>query len=85
MKYAIAWFDEKTGTVDDTNLTWHEGTQDEAENVVMKNHNKCALFYFGDVKRGLPLKPDATREEFESDPARLGICFFHCWSGYVYE
>ena len=85
MKYAIADFDEKTGAIDDTNLVWCEGSQENAEHTVIKDHDKCALFYFGDVNRGVPVKPEATREEFEADPARLGICFFYCWQGYVYE
>ena len=85
MKYAIAEFNRSTGTIDDATLTWHEGTQDEAEEVVVHDHDKCALFYFGDVDRGIPLNPEATREEFEADPARLGICFYYSWPGYIYE
>lgn len=51
MKYAIADFDEKIGQIDDRNLLWCEGTQLEAETVVLKDHTKCALFYYGDVNR----------------------------------
>ena len=85
MKYAIAWFNEKTSTIDDTNVTWHEGTQEQAEQKVKKRKGICALFYYKDVNVGIPVKPDASREEFEADPARLGICFYHCWQGYRYE
>ena len=85
MKYAIANFDAKTGTIDDTNLVWCEGSQEEAETVVVKDHSKCTLFYYGDVNRGCPVYPDATRVEFENNPAVLGICFYHCWRGYQYE
>ena len=85
MKYAIANFDEKTGTIDDSELIWCEGTQEEAETVVIKNHDKCTLFYYRDVNRGCPVEPEATREEFENNPTVLGICFYHCWRGYQYE
>ena len=85
MKYAIAGFREKDGQIIDTNLIWCEGTQEEAESVVLKDHSKCVLFYYGDVNRGCPVEPDATREEFENNPAVLGICFYHCWRGYQYE
>ena len=85
MRYAIADFDEKMGQIDDTNLIWCEGSQIEAETVVLKDHSKCVLFYYGDVNRGCPFNEYATREQFEADPAVLGICFYHCWRGYQYE
>ena len=85
MRYAIADFQEKDGQIIDTDLIWREGTQEEAETVVLKDHTKCVLFYFGDVKRGCPLDENATRDIFEADPARYGICFYHCWAGYRYE
>ena len=85
MKYAIANFDEKNGQIDDSRLKWFEGTQLEAESAVLSDHTKCALFYYGDVNRGCPVNKEATREEFEANPAVLGICFYHCWRGYQYE
>ena len=85
VKFAIADFDEKMGQIDDSNLEWKVGTIEQAERVVIKDRSKCVLFYYGDVQRGCPVNKEATREEFESNPAVLGICFYHCWRGYQYE
>lgn len=88
MKYAKCHFDKAAGRVcdDDGSLEWREGTFEEAKNHVEANKSCCVLFFPGDVQgRGVPVKPDVSREEFEVNPAVYGVCFYHGWRGYVFE
>lgn len=83
--YAIAPFNDKTGWIGDV-ITWKEGTLEEAQNVVHKDNSVCVLFYHKDVApRGVPVNPEATRDEFVKNPTGLGVAYYHCWAGYRYE
>ena len=83
--YAIAPFNEKTGHIGDV-ITWKEGTLEEAQNVVHKDNSVCVLFYHKDVApNGVPINPQATKDEFVKNPAVLGVAYYHCWAGYRYE
>ena len=83
--YAIAPFNEKTGQIGDV-ITWKEDTLEEAQNVVHKDNSICVLFYHKDVApNGVPVNPQATKDEFVKNPAVLGIAYYHCWAGYRYE
>ena len=84
--YAITDFNEKTGQIDDSDLIWKEGTLEQAQNVVHKDHSKCVLFYHKDVApNGVPVNKNATKDEFKNNPAVLGVAYYHCWAGYRYE
>ena len=86
MKYAIANFDPTTGNVDTDSIVWKDSCIEKAKDIVHKDKYKCVLFYHNDVPGcGCPMYKEATREEFEANPAVKGVAYYKGWSGYVYE
>lgn len=88
IKYAICNFDLRSGRVldDDGSLVWESGTLETAMNKVKKDKSKCALFFPSDIPDyGAPLNRDVSREDFEREPAKYGVCYYKAWSGYAFE
>ena len=81
IKYATAIFVDGTAMAD--TLEWHTGTPTQAMERVKNNTGKpiCALFHYQDIKDDtaqtfFPTEMEATREQFESDPALYGVCYY---------
>lgn len=86
MKYAVADFDSRTGSILESTIVWKNGTLEQGRDIVHKDKTKCVLFYHKDVPNmGIPVNKDATRQEFEANPAVLGVCYYKSWRGYNFE
>ena len=86
IKYAKCSFNQATGMIEDSDLEWLEGTQEEACKSVEEDSGTCVLFFPKDVPgKGHPIIQDVTRGMFEAKPAVFGVCYYKGWSGYVFE
>ena len=89
MKYALCDFgiiqNGRLAAAED--LTWKQGRLEKAKAEVEKSKGSlAALFFPADIPGiGYPLDPEVSRETFEKDPARHGVCYYLAWSGYRFE
>lgn len=83
IRYAIASFDGKNDYIAENTIEWREDYFNAALNRVKSiGNDKCAMFHYPDIKDDMgdrtffAVEMDATREQFESDPAMYGVCYY---------
>ena len=89
IKYAVCDFEviRDGRRVKSEDIFWEQGTLEEVKNKVEKSRGKiAALFFPADVLGlGYPLDSEVTRERFENEPERFGVCYYLAWCGYRFE
>ena len=82
IRYGIATFSGSDGKIHVETLEWAENDFAAAvEAVKSKGNNFCGLFYYWDFPednrpRVLESTVEATREQFEAEPAKYGVCLY---------
>ena len=82
IRYATAHFSKRGEVVGE--IEWHTGT---CEAALLQTRNggddRCAMFHYKDIRHLFPdtvtffaEEVNATREQFEADPDRYGVCYY---------